>query len=92
MTFTITVPERIANHLAPYSQTEREEYLAELLDEAWKAHDASEAWDARIEADILAGKWDKMAEEAHESYLAGRTLPAPSARNRHQNRTPEKAP
>ncbi len=92
MTVTITVPERIASHLAPYSQAERDEYLAELFAEAWKAFDEEQAWDARIEADILAGKWDKMAAEAHASYVAGQTLPAPSAQNRSQNKTPEKVP
>ncbi len=90
MTFAITVPERIANRLAPFSQTEREDYLNELLEEAWKADDAA-AGDAQIEADVHAGKFDAMAAEAHASYIAGRTYPAPSALNRSQNRTPEKA-
>lgn len=92
MTFTITVPERIANRLAPFSQAEREDYLNELLEEAWKADDVAAAWDAQIETDVLAGKFDTMAAEAHANYVAGHTYPAPSALNRSQNRVPEKAP
>ena len=79
MTLSITVPERIAEHLAPYSPTERDEYMNELLAEAWKAFDEEQAWDAQIEADILAGKFDKMSNEALAAHAAGRTFPAPGA-------------
>ncbi|MBI2909203.1 MAG: hypothetical protein HYX92_16280 [Chloroflexi bacterium] len=39
--------------------------------EWFRAHDSDE-WDRQIEEDILAGKLDKLADEAIAEYKAGR--------------------
>lgn len=50
------------------------------VDEAWKVADWLQEfldvkWDKQIDADIAAGKLDKLADEALEDYRAGRTKP-----------------
>ena len=74
MTVTITLPDEIAERLAPYSETECAEYVADLFTEAW--HDA-ERHDARLEAAIHAGAFDALAAEAQTDRAAGRIYHAP---------------
>jgi hypothetical protein len=40
---------------------------------AWFEEFAADAWDRQIEADINAGKWDKIADEAIEEHKKGLT-------------------
>ncbi|MGE0281403.1 MAG: hypothetical protein AB7P20_12440 [Rhizobiaceae bacterium] len=42
---------------------------------AWFAEYDADLWDAQIEADIKAGKLDKLAEQALADHRAGRTKP-----------------
>lgn len=42
---------------------------------AWLDEFHEEMWDRQIEADIKAGKLDKLAEEAVADHRAGRTRP-----------------
>ena len=42
---------------------------------AWLEAFHEEMWDRQIEADVNAGKFDKMAEEALADHRAGRTRP-----------------
>jgi len=39
----------------------------------WFIEYDAEAWDREIEADVKAGKLDRLAEEALRDYAAGRT-------------------
>ncbi len=39
---------------------------------AWLEHFAEEMWDRQIEADVKAGKLDKLVEEARADIKAGR--------------------
>lgn len=55
--------ERQIRELPPEELDELRQWLAEL---------DADAWDAQIEADIRAGKLDKLAAEALEDYKAGR--------------------
>lgn len=41
----------------------------------WLQHYLDERWDRQIDADIAAGKLDKLAEQALEDYRAGRVKP-----------------
>ena len=41
----------------------------------WLQHYLDEKWDRQIDADIAAGKLDKLADEALEDYKAGRVKP-----------------
>lgn len=43
----------------------------------WVIQRHEDEWDKQIERDILAGKLDKLAEEAIEDFKAGRTRPFP---------------
>ena len=50
------------------------------VEDAWKVadwlqHHLDEKWDRQIDADIAAGKLDKLADEALEDYRAGRCKP-----------------
>jgi len=50
------------------------------VDDAWKVVDwlqeyLDAKWDAQIDADIAAGKLDKLADEAIKDYHAGRRKP-----------------
>lgn len=50
------------------------------VDDAWKVADwlqeyLDAKWDAQIDADIAAGKLDKLADEAIKDHHAGRTKP-----------------
>ncbi len=47
------------------------EELAELR--RWFVEYDAEAWDREIEADVKAGKLDRLAEEALRDYAEGRT-------------------
>lgn len=42
---------------------------------AWLQHYLNEKWDAQIDADIDAGRLDKLADKAIEDYRAGRVKP-----------------
>ena len=41
----------------------------------WLQHYLDEKWDRRIDADLAAGKLDKLAEKAIGDYHAGRVKP-----------------
>ena len=41
----------------------------------WLDELREDLWDRQIDADIKAGRLDKMMEEAKQDYLAGRTKP-----------------
>lgn len=41
----------------------------------WFQEYIADAWDRQIEADILAGKLDKAAAQAHADFEAGRCTP-----------------
>jgi hypothetical protein len=41
----------------------------------WFEEYMADAWDRRIEADILAGRLDKAAQRADEEFEAGRCTP-----------------
>lgn len=41
----------------------------------WLQHYLDEKWDRQIDADIAAGKLDKLADKALEDYQAGRCKP-----------------
>jgi hypothetical protein len=62
---------------------EIEEAIAQLpKDEFWKLTDRLVAqrnaeWDSEIEADIRAGKLDKLAEEALREHREGKVRPFP---------------
>jgi hypothetical protein len=43
----------------------------------WLREYEAELWDQQIEADIRAGKLDKLGEEALEELRAGKTRPFP---------------
>jgi hypothetical protein len=43
----------------------------------WVIQKYDDEWDRQIEADIRAGKLDKLAEEAIDEYKAGKTRPFP---------------
>ena len=50
------------------------------VEDAWKVagwlqHYLDEKWDRQIDADIAAGKLDKLADQALEDYHAGRVKP-----------------
>jgi hypothetical protein len=47
--------------------------LAELRQ--WFADFDAEMWDRQMEADVKAGKLDRLAEEALQEFAAGRTKP-----------------
>lgn len=47
--------------------------LAELRQ--WFAEFDAELWDRQMEADVKAGRLDRMAEEALQDFAAGRTKP-----------------
>jgi len=47
--------------------------LAELRQ--WFAEFDAELWDRQMEADVKAGRLDRLAEEALEEFAAGRTKP-----------------
>lgn len=47
--------------------------LAELRQ--WFAEFDAELWDRQMEADVKAGRLDRMAEEALQEFAAGRTKP-----------------
>lgn len=89
MTLTITVPEEIAQEIVGLSEAERETFVVDILSEAWRE---AARWDAQIEADILAGKFDKMGDKALAASAAGRTLPAPSFIAMQGNTPVEKVP
>jgi len=44
----------------------------------WLAEYEADQWDRQIEADILAGKLDALAEEARRDHAAGRSFKMPS--------------
>jgi hypothetical protein len=41
----------------------------------WLQHYLDEKWDNQIDADIAAGKLDKLADKAMQDYQAGRVKP-----------------
>jgi hypothetical protein len=41
----------------------------------WLQHYLDEKWDKQIDADIAAGKLDKLADKALDDYRAGRVKP-----------------
>ena len=50
------------------------------VDDAWKVadwlqHYLDEKWDNQIDADIAAGRLDRLADQALEDYRAGRVKP-----------------
>lgn len=47
--------------------------LAELRQ--WFAEFDAELWDRQLEADVKAGRLDRLAEEALQEFAAGRTKP-----------------
>lgn len=47
--------------------------LAELRQ--WFAEFDAELWDRQMEADVKAGRLDRLAEEALQEFAAGRTKP-----------------
>jgi hypothetical protein len=49
------------------------EELAELRQ--WFAEFDAELWDRQMEADVKAGRLDRLAEEALQEFAAGRTKP-----------------
>lgn len=58
--------ERAIEQLAP-------DELAQLAD--WFQEFLAEAWDRQIEADVQAGRLDKLMGEAEGEFQAGRTQP-----------------
>ena len=63
------------------SLTELENAVAQLAPNdlaafsRWFQEFVAEAWDQQIETDILAGKLDKMADQANADFDAGRCTP-----------------
>jgi hypothetical protein len=53
-------------------EREKSEFLERLAE-----IDFDDAWDHQIEADVKAGKLDRLAEEALEEFRAGKTRPFP---------------
>ncbi len=41
----------------------------------WFEEYRADQWDAQIERDVLAGKWEAASERALEDHRAGRTTP-----------------
>jgi len=65
----MTKLEQLERDLQQLTPQEREEFRAWY--EAW---DAAE-WDRQLEADVAAGKLDRVAESAIAEYRAGHTRP-----------------
>jgi len=42
---------------------------------AWYEEFIADAWDAEFEADVRAGRFDKLGAEAEEDFKAGRCTP-----------------
>ena len=63
----MTTVEKLENHVKSLNRHE----LAAFRD--WFKRYDSDEWDKEIEEDILAGKLDKLAEEAIKAHKAGRT-------------------
>ena len=61
--------EQIEQPIRELSSVEFSELRDWVLEQDWKT------WDARIEADAGAGKFDKIIAEAEADYKAGRTRP-----------------
>jgi len=53
-------------------ERQKGEFLEKL-----KEVDFDDAWDRQIEADVKAGKLDRLMEEAVRDHREGRTLPLP---------------
>ena len=53
-------------------ETEKNEFLAGLGE-----IDFHDAWDRQIDADIKAGRFDRLAEEALADHRSGKTRPLP---------------
>ena len=63
----MTIVEKLENQVMRLKRHE----LAAFRD--WFKRYDSDEWDKEIEEDILAGKLDKLAEEAIKAHKAGRT-------------------
>jgi len=62
----------ILNAVRSLGEKEKNEFLAGLGE-----IDFQDAWDHQIEADIKAGRLDRLAEEALADHRAGKTRPFP---------------
>ena len=62
----------ILNAVRKLGEKEKNEFLAGLRD-----IDFHDAWDRQIDADIKAGRFDRLAEEALADHRAGKTRPLP---------------
>ena len=62
----------ILNAVRSLGEKEKNEFLAGLGE-----IDFQDAWDRQIEADIKAGRLDRLAEEALAEHRAGKTRPFP---------------
>jgi hypothetical protein len=62
----------ILNAVRSLGEKEKNEFLAGLSD-----IDFHDAWDRQIEADIKAGRLDRLAEEALADHRSGKTRPFP---------------
>jgi len=62
----------ILNAVRSLGEKEKNEFLAGLGE-----IDFQDAWDRQIEADIKAGRLDRLAEEALADHRAGKTRPFP---------------
>jgi hypothetical protein len=69
LSFDMTKVEQLERDLQQLTPEERAQFRAWY--EAW---DAAE-WDRQVEADIAAGKLDRVAESAIADYRAGRSRP-----------------
>ena len=62
----------ILNAVRSLGEKEKNEFLAGLGE-----IDFQDAWDRQIEADIKAGRLDRLAEKALADHRAGKTRPFP---------------
>ena len=62
----------ILNAVSKLGEKEKNEFLAGLGD-----IDFHDTWDRQIDADIKAGRLDRLAEEALADHRAGKTRPLP---------------
>ncbi len=59
--------EDIERQIKELSRSEFEELRAWVLEQDWSA------WDAQIERDVVAGKLDRLVNEAKSDYKTGRS-------------------
>ena len=62
----------ILNAVSKLGEKEKNEFLAGLGD-----IDFHDTWDRQIDADIKAGRFDRLAEESLADHRAGKTRPLP---------------